>query len=992
MFYVNARLPGSRDYIPIFDPEDKSLIILAPKLTVEMGKAGSFQFQVPSTHQYYNQLLQLRTIVTVMLDDIEIFRGRVLTNKRSFNNLRTVYCEGDLSYLLDSVQKGQKFNGKLGDLFTRVINEHNERVNKPKRFEVGTISNSLKNRSVVLLGKNDSAEDVESTHFDYMQIAIDKGSDNWDSTFDFIQSVMIDYAGGYLRTRYNEEENKTYIDYLDLADYTSASTQPIEFGVNMLDLTEEIDAEDVFTVLIPLGDDNLTIAKAAEIAKNSDGSNIYHLSGSDELVDGAGVNTYGRIVKTNTFSGVTKPATLLENAKRFIENHENMPTTFTIKAVDMHFVDPSTKPIQIGDKVSVISAPHDIGENDEGFVCSKIEYDLSNPANNAFTFGIPKQTLTDRYKKDKKKTQRQSRERTRSTAAATSTAAVTEATATAAEDTDAKLEEFRKNAWVYVDEEGGTVELRAIHDWLQDLRTTVGIDLHPEHGVVDIFSMYGTVEGLETSYADMRTTADATHAQIDLLTRFTNRDGDTHTASIMLYADELGSRIDMKADQIDLEAVKIGLHTAYDRITDIDQKLKTQCGIDIDAEQGTVDIYSIAETVDEEGGGWITSALADVRTHADETHATVDLMARFMNQDGDYHSAMIQLSADALESRIDMKADVIDLEAIKIGLHTTYDRVLSIDEALKTQCGIDIDSSNGTIDIFSIAGVTGADGSTLSESLATITTHADEDRAYIDLSTRYWNKDGDDHSAMIKLSSDALESRIDMKADVIDLEAVRFSLHTTYERLDNLDRKLKRYCGIDVDASMGYADLYSIAEVTGSKGEILAKTNAYVKVQTDDFKSSVTNAAEYKYEDPTTGAVIYKTGAYITATADALGSRIDVKADKKITLESGEEVNIETQVVNITASMVTMDALTVNGDSNLNYVYAKKGFTTHDGGNVIASGLYCKKSRVSANGALYPLATESYVIQQIKNAHNFHTHSYTMGMNKTGGPSNTYTG
>lgn len=48
----------------------------------------------------------------------------------------------------------------------------------------------------------------------------------------------------------------------------------------MLDLTEEISAEDVFTVLIPLGDENLTI----ESVNN----------GRDELVDEAAVQRYGR--------------------------------------------------------------------------------------------------------------------------------------------------------------------------------------------------------------------------------------------------------------------------------------------------------------------------------------------------------------------------------------------------------------------------------------------------------------------------------------------------------------------------------------------------------------------------------------------------------------------------------------------------------------------------------------------------------------------------
>lgn len=71
----------------------------------------------------------------------------------------------------------------------------------------------------------------------------------------------------------------------------------------MLDLTEEISAEDVFTVLIPLGDENLTI----ESVNN----------GRDELVDEAAVQRYGRIVKTHVFDSVNTPETLLKMAGAF---------------------------------------------------------------------------------------------------------------------------------------------------------------------------------------------------------------------------------------------------------------------------------------------------------------------------------------------------------------------------------------------------------------------------------------------------------------------------------------------------------------------------------------------------------------------------------------------------------------------------------------------------------------------------------------------------
>ena len=376
----------------IYEPIDDELIVNSPKLTLEMGKAGSLQFIVPPFHRYYNLFQQLKTIVTVELDGVEIFRGRVLTVNRNFNNMRTVYCEGNLAYLVDSVQKGKKFKGTTYELFKKIIQRHNSRVESEKKFTVGTIN--IEDREIILSGQSDKeqeqAENLETTNFDYEQIVLDSIVDDWQTSFEYIESCLIDYCGGYLRTR--RVGNTNYIDLV--TDYGNTAVQEIEFGTNLLDLTEEVSAEDVFTVLIPLGDDNLTIADVN--------------NGSDELVDAAGVERFGRIVKTHVFDNVDKASTLLENAQRFMASHVNMPITITVKAVDMHLIDKNVREIYIGDRVHVNTLPHNIVDY---LTCTKIEYDLDNPANNTYTFGTPRQTMTERYRKDKAKANKDSKSR-----------------------------------------------------------------------------------------------------------------------------------------------------------------------------------------------------------------------------------------------------------------------------------------------------------------------------------------------------------------------------------------------------------------------------------------------------------------------------------------------------------------------------------------------------------------------------------------------------
>ena len=78
------------------------------------------------------------------------------------------------------------------------------------------------------------------------------------SSWEVINSRLLKSYGGYLVIR--EENEINYLDYLE--DFTTdgtkngnklVCTQKIEFGANLLDLTEEISGADIKTGIIPLG-------------------------------------------------------------------------------------------------------------------------------------------------------------------------------------------------------------------------------------------------------------------------------------------------------------------------------------------------------------------------------------------------------------------------------------------------------------------------------------------------------------------------------------------------------------------------------------------------------------------------------------------------------------------------------------------------------------------------------------------------------------------
>lgn len=554
---------------PINDLFSSFKKVSTPKMVLEMGKAGSLEFSIPSVNPISADLVPLKTKVRVEVDGEELFDGRVLTKSKDFWNTRKITCEGNLAYLVDSVQKGEKFEGKTHDLFKQIINSHNKRVEKDKRFVVGMIG--IENRDVYIAGQSDEIyEDLETNRFNYKQIAINGVTNTWPTSFDYIDSCLIQYCGGYLRTR--KVNGVTYIDLV--LDYGNANIPEIQFGMNLLDLTEETSIDELFTVLIPLGDENLDISSVND--------------GSDELVDEAGVARYGRIIKTHVFSGVSNAQTLLENGRRFLANQSNIPSTFSVKAIDIHFINPDIKSIHCGDRVHVDSAPHGILDY---MTCTRIEYDLENPENTVYTFGIPHQTLTDRYRKDKK-------QKTDSSGGGGAAGGV------AAEETQEKLDEFY-DAWINVSPETANVNLGAVYKELQDTKTVleqqVGIDLNAVTGNINIKALRQDTDTLSGKVTDnasqINILANETQSSISLLTGWSTKLEETqtaHYAEFTLKADELESSIKLKADTITLEGIETTINS---HLKGIDATLLLKADVDTVTDlAGTVTTLSTAQS------------------------------------------------------------------------------------------------------------------------------------------------------------------------------------------------------------------------------------------------------------------------------------------------------------------------------------------------------------------------------------------------------------
>ena len=354
----------------IYNPQlaEEGYAVLNPKVTVELNKAGSAEFTLPPNNPMYDGMQKLKSVIRVLDGTEELFRGRVLHDEKDFYNRKAVYCEGELAFLLDSVQRPYSFHGQPHMLFYQMLTSHNAQVDEWKQFRMGQVTVTDPNNYIY------------------------RENNNYSNTLDELLAKLPGTLGGYFRPRANG--NLRMLDYV--TEYGSISSQVIEFGNNLLDISEYISASDVFTVLIPLGaeqtDESGTVTGRITIESVN--------GGRDYIESANAINLFGRIVKVLQWDDVTLPSNLLTKARAALDTGIQMAVTLSIKAVDLHFINVNTRRIKLGDYVRVVSPPHGL---DTYFLCSKICYDLVNPENTEFTLGAAFSSMTDKQVELQKK-------------------------------------------------------------------------------------------------------------------------------------------------------------------------------------------------------------------------------------------------------------------------------------------------------------------------------------------------------------------------------------------------------------------------------------------------------------------------------------------------------------------------------------------------------------------------------------------------------------
>lgn len=345
--YVDGELFFANDW------NEKEYRLISPKIKLELNKSGSVEFTILPTHPFYNAFSPMKSIVTAYRDDALIFDGRVLSGDADNYKQRRVYCEGALAYLVDSVLPPCKGTRTAEEHYRLIVNAHNEQVEPEKRFSPGIVSIDQKSESQIF------------------------GEDSYRENFSSIETDLLDAYGGYLRIRY--DGNARYLDYVK--SYDSANSQKIRFGSNLLDLASKCSGEDLFTVLLPIGKDKLTIDGA--------GSSSKYTHNGRYLENPEAIAQYGRIVKLIDFRNVEDPNTLLHKAEKYMDdNYKGIPPELNVKAFDLHTFYPTIESFNLGDDIVIESEPHEISRT---LMCTAVELDLTSPDKDQYTLTDPNQ-------------------------------------------------------------------------------------------------------------------------------------------------------------------------------------------------------------------------------------------------------------------------------------------------------------------------------------------------------------------------------------------------------------------------------------------------------------------------------------------------------------------------------------------------------------------------------------------------------------------------
>ena len=339
----------------IYDARIDDLTLIEPAIELEENNAGSFSFTIQNNNPSYNDIKRRKSIIKVYEDDEIIFAGMVYEIEEDFYKNKKVYCEGELSYLNDTIQRPAEYHDMtVRGLLETYIENHNAQVEPEKQFKLGMVT----------------VKDPNDSIYCYT---------NMETTLSCIKDDLLDDLGGIIRVRYMN--NEKYIDYIT-EDDVRTNQQVIRLGENLINYTSNISSLDIATAIIPLGN-RLEKSPIEALDMRLDIKSVNN--NLDYVSDSIAVSNFGWIYKTVVWDNVTDANILKSKGEKYLTDSQFDNLIIEATALDMHLIDNNEMSIRLSDKIRIVSKPH--GLKDKYFRLTKQTIYLNNPENNTITLG-----------------------------------------------------------------------------------------------------------------------------------------------------------------------------------------------------------------------------------------------------------------------------------------------------------------------------------------------------------------------------------------------------------------------------------------------------------------------------------------------------------------------------------------------------------------------------------------------------------------------------
>lgn len=336
---------------PLYIPDALDKQIAGLQLSLEVSSPGTFDFTIYPGHPLYGRIRNRKSLVEVYCGEERRFRGRVIRTAETLLGAVTVTCEGELAFLLDTVQRPFEFptdpaHASPADYLAFLINRHNTQAAPAQKFRLGRVTVTDPN--------------------DY----IARSDTEYSTTWELVKTGLLDTLGGFLVTS-EDSSGQTVLSYY--AEPDSTCMQGISTDVNLLGFGQETDGTEVVTALIPLakvgeGDDEHVIDISSEAdAADKTGDMIFSATAEQRI-------GY-RVIRSVWYDGITTTAGLARKARKDLQKLTADLRTVTVSAVDI-----LGGGFKVGEWVEISIPEKDLTGR---FAIEKLSFQLDNPAQNS---------------------------------------------------------------------------------------------------------------------------------------------------------------------------------------------------------------------------------------------------------------------------------------------------------------------------------------------------------------------------------------------------------------------------------------------------------------------------------------------------------------------------------------------------------------------------------------------------------------------------------